>query len=232
MEPTLSHAYGDHPDQHVDWYASRVARPLDAVIVVVHGGYWRERVTASSTEALVGHLLKSGHDVANVEYRRGRRTGAWPVVRDDVRAAIAAVREHIGGQRPLIGIGHSVGGQLVLLAASQLDAIVALAPVTDIARVHRENLGDGAAAEYFGSSATELEAEASPIRQPAPDVPTLIVHGRPDDRVPLDHTLAYLGAHSPAPIDLIVDHAASHIDLIDPDLAVWRLLDVWLAQAT
>lgn len=232
MEPTSVHAYGEHPDQQVSIYRTRALYGAEPVIVVVHGGYWRQRVAAEAVIGVVTHLLKAGYDVANVEYRRGPVDGAWPIVRDDVRAAIATVRE-VFGDRTLIGLGHSVGGELVLLAANQLDAIIALAPATDAARVHTEQLGEGAAQEYFGASpdeAAERYREASPIHQPAPTCQTLIVHGRDDDRVPLAHTLDYLRAHRSAPIDLLVDHQADHLDVADPTHQVWRQVEAWLTR--
>lgn len=63
--------------------------------------------------------------------------GGWPQAPDDVRAALVAVessdwRQGVPG--PVIGVGHSVGGQLALLSADLLDAVVALAPATDAAR--------------------------------------------------------------------------------------------------
>lgn len=219
--------YGPAPDQYLDLYR---ADESFAMIALVHGGYWRQTVTSSGLLPLAGHLVRAGFDVANVEYRRGPVTGAWPIVRDDVRAAISALRPLARGAR-LIGVGHSVGGELVLLAADLLDAVVGLAPVTDTARVHDEALGDGAAGQYFGGSPREIPAayrESSPVHAAPPRVPTLIVHGAPDDRVPLAHTLDYRSACGPAPIDLVIDHGASHFDVIDPAHPVWRQADAWL----
>ncbi|GAA2179833.1 alpha/beta hydrolase [Brooklawnia cerclae] len=219
--------YGPGADQYVEM--SRVDDPR-ATVMLVHGGYWRESVTLTGLRPLAEHLVGRGFDVANVEYRRGPVAGAWPIVRDDVRAATAALRSWVRGPR-LIGVGHSVGGELVLLAADLLDAVVGLAPVTDTARVHDEALGDDATLGYFGvppREAPRAYRESSPLHCPPPRVPTLLVHGAPDDRVPLTHTLDYLNAHRKAPIDLVVDHGADHFDVIDPTHPLWRQVDAWL----
>lgn len=232
MEPTSVHSYGEHADQHIDVYRTRVPFGHEPVVVVVHGGYWRHRVSSEAILGVVSHLLKAGYDVVNVEYRRGPGEGAWPIPRDDVRAAMAAARQHFD-DRTLIGLGHSVGGQLVLLASEHLDAIVALAPVTDAVRVQTEGLGDGAADEYFLTTPAEtapLYADASPVRQPAPDCPTLLVQGLLDDRVPASHSFDYAAAHPQAPIDLIIDHGANHAQVAEPDHQVWRLVEAWLGR--
>lgn len=232
MEPTSVHVYGEHADQHIYVHRTRVPFGHEPVIVVVHGGYWRERVSSEAIEGVVSHLLKAGYDVVNVEYRRGPAEGAWPIPRDDVRAAVAAAREHFG-ERTLIGLGHSVGGQLVLLAADQFDAVVALAPVTDAVRVQTEGLGEGAALEYFGATADEAAeayAQASAVRQAAPTCPTLVVQGLLDDRVPPAHSFDYAAAHAGAPIDLIIDHGADHAQVAEPDHQVWRLIEAWLGR--
>lgn len=234
--------YGAHPDQWV-----RVAQqPGDddprGCAVLVHGGYWRERFTAELMEPLAGLFLEAGWAVANVEYRRGP-DAVWPAPLDDVVAACRVVRDWAAQPPgapagPLVVVGHSVGGQLALLApgaGAPVDAVVALAPVTDAARTHAEGLGEDAAAEYFRASPEEAPdryADASPLRRPVPDVPTLVVHGADDDRVPISHTLDHLAAAwtAGADVDAHLPGRLGHRACIDPDAPHWPAVLGWLAR--
>lgn len=221
--------YGDHPDQYVDLFDSPSATDLGTV-VLVHGGYWRTEFTAALMDPLVTFFQSHAVPVANVEYRRGPEH-AWPIPLDDVFAATTALKEHVTG--PLCGIGHSVGGQLVLLAEKAFDALVALAPVTDAARVYTEKLGDSAAQEYFQQSPEQMPgmyAGASAVHQPGVHARTLLVHGNDDDRVPLRHSLDYAAAQwaADAPVDTLFLAALEHKECIQPDHAVWKYITEWM----
>lgn len=222
--------YGPHEAQTVQLRSpARGVSERRGVVVLIHGGYWRARYDASLMDALASDLAERGWATANVEYRRSGNGGGWPETPDDIQAALRMLADHEWRRRfggPLIGIGHSVGGQLALLAARQLDAVVALAPVTDASRTYSEGLGEHAAAEFFGASPDQRPqayAEASPVEQTPLGIPVLIVHGAGDDRVPLEHSLDYaFRAHrSGDPVDLLVLHELSHIDAIDPARPHW-----------
>lgn len=237
--PTTVIPYGPHATQVVECRnPSPDAGPCRGIAVLVHGGYWRARFDASLMAPLVDDLVARGWATANVEYRRGGNGGGWPTTLEDVHAALHSLATHEWRQRidgPLIGIGHSVGGQLTLLSVDQMDAIVALAPVTDVVRTHSEDLGEGAAAEFFGTGPKERPeayAEASPLQQLPVGVPTLIVHGTSDDRVPLEHSLDYVArAHRFGdPMDLLVRHDLDHLAAIDPTAAHWGAVLEWMSS--
>lgn len=233
MSEDLMLAYGDHPDQYVRCRPAQDAQRGTAVLV--HGGYWRERHTADLMSPLVEDLVQRGWATVNVEYRRGPQAG-WPIPLEDVRAACRvaadwAARTAIPG--PLIGVGHSVGGQLALLAGSPLEGVVALAPVTDAFLVHEEGLGDGAAHEYFRVAPSEdpdLYERASPVRQLPVGRPALLVHGSDDDRVPLRHSLDYLVAVHAAgdAVTGYFPHQLSHLEVIDPGRDSWGQVVDWM----
>ncbi|MEU8974490.1 alpha/beta hydrolase [Streptomyces monashensis] len=120
VDPDISSAYGDHPDQVVDFYAPRsIAQDTPApLVVVLHGGAWRARYDRAHITPFADYLARRGFAVANVEYRRGgehplipgQSTGAdadagdggsgdgatpaagrWPETFDDVAAALDAL---------------------------------------------------------------------------------------------------------------------------------------------
>ncbi|NEB37990.1 alpha/beta hydrolase [Streptomyces sp. SID14515] len=145
VAPDRTAAYGDHPDQVVDFYAPRDGRTGAPLVVLLHGGAWRAPYDRAHASPLADFLARRGFAVANVEYRRGGDdipqqrggedgarpggadpvAGRWPETFDDVAAAldampVLAVRELPGADvRRIVVAGHSAGGHLALWAAAR-----------------------------------------------------------------------------------------------------------------
>ncbi|MFF7330303.1 alpha/beta fold hydrolase [Streptomyces sp. NPDC008150] len=139
VDPDATAAYGEHPDQVIDFYAPRGEAPLpgagSAVVVLLHGGAWRHRYDRRHVTPFAEHLARRGYAVANVEYRRGGsgpdaadgtpEAGRWPDTFDDVAAALdalpALLREKLpqADPRRTVLTGHSAGGHLALWAAAR-----------------------------------------------------------------------------------------------------------------
>lgn len=138
VEPDASAAYGDHPDQVIDFYAPREGdgpRAGDGsapLVVLLHGGAWRAPYDRRHITPFADFLARRGFAVANVEYRRGGGesaagavAGRWPDTFDDVAAALDALPELVRGAVPqadarrTVLTGHSAGGHLALWAAAR-----------------------------------------------------------------------------------------------------------------
>ncbi|MET4640588.1 alpha/beta hydrolase [Streptomyces sp. NBC_01724] len=135
VAPDASAAYGDHPDQVIDFYAPRDGRAGAPVVVVLHGGAWRGPYDRLHVTPFADFLARRGFAVANVEYRRGSElpqqrgsgpvAGRWPETFDDVAAAmdalpgLLAVALPQADARRIVVTGHSAGGQLALWAAAR-----------------------------------------------------------------------------------------------------------------
>ncbi|GGK97733.1 alpha/beta hydrolase [Streptomyces flaveus] len=135
VDPDTTAAYGDHPDQVIDFYAPRGGEESAPFVVVLHGGAWRAAYDRRHITPFVDFLARRGFAVANVEYRRGGAgsgdgddgsvAGRWPDTFDDVAAALdalpALVREALpqADARRTVITGHSAGGQLALWAAAR-----------------------------------------------------------------------------------------------------------------
>jgi acetyl esterase/lipase len=142
VDPDVSAAYGDHPDQVIDFYAPHgEAGPggLAPLVVVLHGGAWRAPYDRWHVSPFAGWLARRGLAVASVEYRRGGDAGdgpgeggsagpvagRWPETFDDVAAALdalpALVRTAVpqADPRRTVVTGHSAGGHLALWAAAR-----------------------------------------------------------------------------------------------------------------
>ncbi|MFI6470814.1 alpha/beta hydrolase [Streptomyces sp. NPDC050516] len=135
IAPDASAAYGDHPDQVIDFYAPRGDRAGAPLVVLLHGGAWRAPYDRMHLTPLADFLARRGFAVANVEYRRGSLlpqqggdgpvAGRWPDTFDDVAAALDAlpvlVRDAVpqADPRRTVLAGHSAGGHLALWAAAR-----------------------------------------------------------------------------------------------------------------
>ena len=113
--PTWTEAYGEHPDQVVDFWGER-DRPL--VVVSIHGGYFAAEYDRAVNEPLSRRLVAEGALVANIEYRRA---GSCSDPMDsvlDVRAAVGHVVNSVKGGARVVVTGHSAGGYLALAAST------------------------------------------------------------------------------------------------------------------
>ncbi|WAZ23074.1 alpha/beta hydrolase [Streptomyces cinnabarinus] len=227
VEPDASAAYGDHPDQVIDFYAPRTETDLAPLVVVLHGGAWRAPYDRRHITPFCDFLARRGFAVANVEYRKGAEgtkdvAGRWPDTLDDVAAALAALpaltRTHLpqADPRRTVVTGHSAGGQLALWAAARhvlpadapwrtdgpapLRGVVALAPIADFLVADKLDVCGGAARQLLGGD--EHFAERRPYADPALLLPTgiatTLVQGRTDVDVPQAVAEAYADAAAKA----------------------------------
>ncbi|MEU6992839.1 alpha/beta hydrolase [Streptomyces sp. NPDC046465] len=136
VEPDTTAAYGEHPDQVIDFYAPKgpAGRPAP-LVVLLHGGAWRAPYDRHHITPFADFLARRGFAVANVEYRRGSPipvqggtspvAGRWPETFDDVAAALdalpalARVALPAADPRRTVVTGHSAGGHLALWAAAR-----------------------------------------------------------------------------------------------------------------
>jgi acetyl esterase/lipase len=226
-------AYGSHPSQYVELY--RTEHPPIGTIISIHGGYWRVAYGLELNTPIASHVADLGWNVCNIEYRRIEpgKSGVWPEMAADVLAA-CGLAGALFEDGPTIVIGHSAGGQLALWAAAQpetqIDAVVALAPVADLVASDRLHLSKSATRALFGGSADDLPepyAAASPLQLLPMGLPQLLVHGREDDSVPYDFSVAYVKAavKSGDAATLIDPDGIDHYDVINPSHDVWRSID-------
>ncbi|MEV4975414.1 alpha/beta hydrolase [Streptomyces scopuliridis] len=135
VRPDATAAYGEHPDQVIDFYAPRGNQERVPLVVVLHGGAWRAAYDRTHMTPFADFLARRGFAVANVEYRRGPAlpqqgggppvAGRWPETFDDVAAAMDALPALAADALPqadarrTVLTGHSAGGHLALWAAAR-----------------------------------------------------------------------------------------------------------------
>ncbi|MFJ4849121.1 MULTISPECIES: alpha/beta hydrolase family protein [unclassified Streptomyces] len=199
VAPDATAAYGEHPDQIIDFHRPAGAaegRP-GPLVVFFHGGAWRTAYDRRHVSPLAAFLARRGFAVASVEYRRGNggsAAGRWPDTFDDVAAAVDAVPDlavaALGPQavdpRRIVLAGHSAGGHLALWAAARhvlppesrwhrpapapLRGVVALSPLADFTTAVELDVCSGAVAELLGGP--EQLASRGPETDPAALLPT------------------------------------------------------------
>ncbi|NNF68364.1 MAG: alpha/beta hydrolase [Acidimicrobiia bacterium] len=234
--PAETITYGDDaPDQVGDLRVPDGEGPFP-VAVVIHGGFWADVWQRDLMDAVAIDIAQRGWATWNIEYRRVGSGGGWPGTQSDVGAAIDAIAglsDRLDPRRVIV-VGHSAGGQLALWAASRPSdssavtptGIVALAPVTDLARAHKLGLDGGAVDRYLRRSPERDGAryqESSPIALLPLGVPQVIVHGDTDDRVPVQMSRTYAGEAADAGDEVRYHEfeGSGHFELIDPGHVVW-----------
>jgi acetyl esterase/lipase len=203
--------YGQHPSQYAE-----VSLPPGGeaapVVVIVHGGFWKTGYDTGLGYPLATDLARRGFAAANVEYRRvgPGGGGGWPQTGHDVAAAVDALgtdgQQLAAGRLDtsrVVGLGHSAGGQLAAWVAARRGAavpmtgVVAQAGVLDLVRAAENGVGGDAVQNLLGGSPAvkpDAYADASPVARTPLGVPSICVHGRDDDIVPIDQSERFVTA--------------------------------------
>ena len=203
-------------------------------LVYVHGGSW---VGGDKSDAapLAERMRAHGYLVVSINYHMPP-AGRFPTMIEDVKCAIRSLRANaaqynLDPQR-IAAIGSSAGGHLVALLgtadtsagwdvgeyldqSSRVQAVIAMAPITDLRR-NFPNL-DRDLMRNVGFDGEAL-VQASPITHvSSDDPPFLLIHGDQDLVSPAEQSkLMYKRlVEMNVPAQLIIVHGAGH-DPIDP----------------
>lgn len=116
-------AYGPEYLQFGELYLPNHPGPY-AMVVLIHGGYWRARYDLTLMHGLGEDLAARGIAAWNIEYRRvGDAGGGWPGTLLDVARATDYLRilspQYSLDLKRIVPIGHSAGGHLALWLAAR-----------------------------------------------------------------------------------------------------------------
>lgn len=182
-------AYGSHPQQRLDIWASAAAGPDAPVLVQVHGGGWTSGDKRVSASPLLAHLVDRGWVCVTINYRLAP-AHRLPDQIADVRAALAWVAAHIreyGGDPDFVALtGGSAGGHLAALAAvtgARVAAAVSFYGVYDFS-VEEYGLHDLLRRSAIGTAFADdpdTWRSLSPLHRAGRDAPPfLLIHGTSD----------------------------------------------------
>jgi len=219
------------------WRPDTGARALP-VVVLIHGGFWRQLYTKRLMHRMAGAVVAHGWVAYNIEYRRVGTLGhgGWPETFDDVSDAIEALADVEGvDHRRVATVGHSAGGHLALWAGSsrstgrprprpvsvRVCAAVSLAGVVDLAAAVRRGVGNGAVTALMGGGPDDVPdryALGSPASLLPLHTPQYVLHGSADTAVPASLSADYveLARSLGDRAEYVPVPGAGHLEMIDP----------------
>lgn len=250
-------AYGDLPAQFGELFVPRSApENLQPVIILMHGGCWRDRFGLEPLGQLARRLTDHGCAVWNLEYRRLGGGGGWPATFLDVAAGADHLRElarkfslDVGR---VMAAGHSAGGHLALWLAGRnalaspstlyspnplpIKSVVSLAGIPDLELAAAENICGGAPEELMGGTAVEFPeryAQGSPLAGPSLTVPQWHVVGE-QDRLVSAHYVRRCVRRARArgeAAELIPVAGSGHFEIVTATSAVWPTVEATIVHA-
>jgi acetyl esterase/lipase len=235
--------YGSDPNQFLDLRLPQNTKGPSALVVNIHGGFWRVKYNLEHAAHMCAALTAQGLATANIEYRRvGDDGGGWPNTFADVRTAyqflIQSAQHHNLDPQSVAVMGHSAGSQLALCLAARepsVTRVVSLAGVVDLQRAYALHLSNDAVVEFLGGTPAEVPEhyrEADPMQLSIPKAHQWLIHGAADDVVPPALSRDYVAAkkepgerNDQGDIHLLEIAGADHLDLIDPRRAAWEQVE-------
>ena len=230
--------YGADPNQFIDLRLPADERKPFALVINIHGGFWRSKYNLDHAGHLCSALTAKGLATANLEYRRvGNEGGAWPGTFADVRSAyqflIQNARKHGFDSAKVVVTGHSAGGQLALCLAAhepRVRAVISLAGVVDLQRAYQLHLSNDAVVEFLRGTPAEVPEhyrEADPMQLSIANARQWLIHGASDDTVPPVFSRDYAARKQAAKenVHLLEISGATHLDLIDPHSGAWKQVE-------
>ena len=200
----ITYCTPENSPQTMDVYFPEAGGPWP-VLIYVHGGAWMHG-DKSEAAMFARSMTAQGYLVVSLNYRL-YPNGRYPAMIQDVKCAIRALRAHAGeynlDPNRIGAMGVSAGGHLVSLVgtsdqsagtdvgeyldqSSRVQAVVAMAPVTDLTRSFPN--ADIEAMRQVGFGEDNI-VEASPIAHVTPDDPPfLLIHGERDELVPVEQS--------------------------------------------
>jgi acetyl esterase/lipase len=217
-ETLTQYRYGDAEAQVADLRLPG-NRTTDAVVVLVHGGYWQAGYDRSLEDAVAADLVGLGWPVWNLDYR-------------------TVVGHSAGGTLAL----WAAGRHRLPTGAAGADPVVR--PVAAVTQAGINDLAAGAC-DGLGGNAVESLLEATPdddpggvyaLTSPAElvplGVPTLVVTGEEDTVVPPEQSTSYAKVARAAgdEVTLEVVGGEGHFEHLDPSSQVWATARAYVTE--
>lgn len=253
VEPDYCYAFGPGSEQFGELSLPNATPPYP-VIILIHGGGYRDKYNLRPLGAMVTTLAAAGFAVWNIEYRRFGNGGEYPQMFLDVAAAadhlpVIAAAHKLDLNR-VITMGHSAGGHLALWLAGRsniestspifvseplaVHGAVALAPLADVTHGSESELSSEALLAVMGGKATQNPSayrNGCPVKLLPLGIPHVIIVGTEDGAM-LDNAERYIAAARAAgdETQLIVLPGAGHFEIVAVETEEWAAIQRATAQ--
>lgn len=253
VEPDYRYAYGPGSQQFGELTLPSATPPYP-VIVLIHGGGYREIYNLRPLGTMATALADAGFAVWNIEYRRFGNGGDYPKLFLDVAAAADYLPE-IAEARKLdlnrvITMGHSAGGHLALWLAGRrnieaaspifvseplaVHGAVALAPLADATHGSESDLSSDALLAVMGGRPKEMPSayrNGCPVKLIPLGIPQVILVGSEDGSM-LENAERYIAAAHAAGDDaqLTVLPGAGHFEIVAVGTEEWAAVQRALTE--
>jgi acetyl esterase/lipase len=253
VAPDRRYAYGSHSQQFSELTLPSAAAP-HPVIILIHGGGYREIYDLRPLGTVVAALADAGFAVWNIEYRRHGNGGDYPQMFLDIGAAtdyLPQIAEtHDLDLSRVISMGHSAGGHLALWLAGRhkieassplfadeplsIHGVLALAPLADVSHGSESELCSDALLGVMGGTARtapEAYRNGSPSELlPLSAIQRIIVGS--EDKLMLSNAKRYTEAALIAgdEAELQVVTGVGHFEIVAVETAAWAEVRTVLRQ--
>lgn len=242
--PDTTLPYGEDDNQYVNLYLPP-AVGFHPVVVMIHGGCWREQYSAKPLGGICRALADAGFAVWNIEYRRDN--GVYPQLLLDVAQATDMLRTVDSDYQLDLGrvvtVGHSAGGQLALWLAGRkrlsptspvfspnplpIHGVICLAGVIDLVNAVAQGIcGEGLTTIMGGTPQTVPDhyQNASPMALLPLGVRQIHIVGDTDEN--MANVQPYLEAATAAGDDvkLIVPPNTGHFEVVVAGTPAWEMV--------
>ena len=215
--------YGSEESQHGHFYPGDADKPL---ITLVHGGYWRNLYSMTMESKVAKDLNDRGYPVWNVEYRRVGEPGVvWPILGDDVLAAIDYGTAKLAKKGGHIVAAHSAGATLAVWAAAQRPDLLGVISRGGVLDLIERGDGDQSMRLLFDLAPNANQrlikrtfAQASPVAAMPFTTRVRALHGRLDEQVPYQLSEWFLSQAQENGMDatLTMIEGEGHDDFLEP----------------
>lgn len=232
MEKTIIN-YGKDENQFLE--LSLPSNSVQAVICLLHGGFWRMPYDLKQMDSIVEVLCQHNYAVCNIEYRRIGAGGGIFETSSDVLKALKMLEcdelaIHGLPLEKLIIIGHSAGGHLALLcgdsnvafeaaAIPKPKAIIGLAAISDLAIANNYDEGKKAISDFSRECNKDIVDSFSPVQLIPFETEVILIHGENDDYVPVKQSIDFQKKSTDmgCKTKLIIVEEEGHMEFLAPE---------------
>ena len=245
VAPDHHYVYGSHPLQFGELTLPDTMPP-HPIIVLIHGGGYREMYNLRPLGSVVAALAAAGFAVWNIEYRRYGNGGEYPTMFLDVGAASDYLPQIAKAYRldltRVISMGHSAGGHLALWLAGRrniesesqlyvdcplsIHGVLALAPLADVKGGAESELSSDALLAVMGGEPMDAPGayrNGCPTALLPLGIPQVIIVGSEDQSMLANAKRYAETAKASGDVTRLIElPGAGHFEIVSVDSKEWN----------